>query len=162
MNIFARKTRPSSVTSSMIRGAVLRHRLRAAHRRCTCTLASRTISSNTRLGRVRLDRVRPAGRRPALCALNGRSHASFLPYVATSRVKYSRAMPPTRARVADIHGAQAAGRHAAQVLARLDDDDRFAHPRRLHRRDHAARRAAVDANIRVVRRRLRSVKNPGQ
>ena len=100
------------------------------------------------LGDVRLDGVRAAGRRAAAgrfeCA---GPNSSSLPYGATSRVKYSRAMPPTRARVADVHGAQSAGRHPAEMLARLGDDHSFPHPRRLHGRGHAAGGAAVDADV---------------
>ncbi len=49
--------------------------------------------------------------------------------------------------VADVGGAEAAGGHAAQVLARLDQHDGLAHAGGLDRRRDAARRAAVDDQI---------------
>ena len=49
--------------------------------------------------------------------------------------------------VADVGGAQSAGGHAAQVLARLDQHDGLAHAGRLDRRRNAARGAAVDDQV---------------
>jgi hypothetical protein len=45
--------------------------------------------------------------------------------------------------VADVGRAEAAGGESAEVLGRLDDDSRFAHPPGLHAGHHPAARAAV-------------------
>ena len=49
--------------------------------------------------------------------------------------------------VADVGGAQSAGGHAAQVLARLDQHDGLAHAGSLDCRRNAARGAAVDDQV---------------
>jgi hypothetical protein len=55
--------------------------------------------------------------------------------------------PADRPRVADVDGRQAAGGHAAEVPARLDEGDRLPHPPGLHGRRDPARRAAVDGDL---------------
>ena len=97
-------------------------------------------------GDVRFDRVSTAG---------GRSAATLERLVPVERLAIagdqSREIFPSdaadTARIADVHGAQSAGGHPAQMPARFDQCDSFPHPCRLHGRDHSARRAAIDAHI---------------
>ena len=49
--------------------------------------------------------------------------------------------------VADVGGAEPAGREAAQMIRRLDQHDALAHALGLDRRDDAGRRAAVDDDV---------------
>ena len=50
-------------------------------------------------------------------------------------------------RVADVNRREAAGGHPSEVPARLDEDDRLAHPPGLDGRRDPARRAAVDGDV---------------
>ena len=49
--------------------------------------------------------------------------------------------------VADVGGPQPAAGQAAQMSARLDEQNALSHPRRLNRRRDAAGRAAVDDDV---------------
>ena len=52
----------------------------------------------------------------------------------------------------DIAPAKSARHHAAEMVSRLHEDHPLPHPRRLHRRDHSAGGAAVNADVGLHRR----------
>ena len=130
------------------------------HRREPCF----EMNLHTRLARhvledlfrlVRLDGIRAA--RAVAAATLGRVRRVPHQLLSISRHQPREILPrdaASAARVADVHRAKAAARHAAEMFSRFRDHDLLAHSRRLHCCRDAARRAAVNADVRLHRRGL--------
>ena len=145
MNIFARTVRPSSVVSSAMRApSFLDRRQPCLAQHGHAGFLDHLVEHS--LGDVRLDRIGAAGRRSAF-ALERLVPVQGLAVAGDEPREVLAGDAADAARIADVHRAESAGSHPAEMPARFDQHDALPHPRRLHRRDDAARRAAVDADV---------------
>jgi len=87
----------------------------------------------------------------------------FHPAVARPHalIKFS-SYPSDGSRFADIGEAESAGCHSAQMRTRFEEFDPFTESGEFHRGDDPARRATVDADIRLDRRRDRAESPHGE